>query len=330
MAKSELTIGDVFESLIPGRSWSEPPAWPPDAFALAASVLKRSGSYVEVVREWPPNQYWGEQVGDAARDWEGSTYVRDWWAKLISNLSTSLSDVHSTPGLCGVLQSLLASADEACAGIGLPSGDKTQFEIDADLQLVVCDGLTVCREVDSSRIRVLPKQHTPQSGITVRSLSHHLALCPATSVAAAWHQLPATAPSDPTPEGVNVLVVPWPLSESPSHFEPVRPPQGPLLNMPPPFGFFAYQRESKVEELTTLLEELLEAADVFSDRVEMVIFPELSLTPEELEVARRLCKGKVLVAGVIAPPDQAGHRARNYCTIELESGLKLEQDKHHR
>jgi hypothetical protein len=39
-----LTVGELIQTVL-GRNPAELPAWPPDAFAVAAIVLKRTGTY---------------------------------------------------------------------------------------------------------------------------------------------------------------------------------------------------------------------------------------------------------------------------------------------
>ncbi|MFX8860269.1 hypothetical protein ABTM70_19055, partial [Acinetobacter baumannii] len=43
-------------------------------------------------------------------------------------------------------------------------------------------GNTLCEVIHPTRLRVLPKSRTPGSGLSLRSLTHHIALCPPVDV----------------------------------------------------------------------------------------------------------------------------------------------------
>src|SRR5262245_41389407 len=68
------TVADVVRWLI-GRKRLDALTWPPDLFAVAASVLCRSGAYPLVVERWPPGRdkvargRWVEAASEAARRW---------------------------------------------------------------------------------------------------------------------------------------------------------------------------------------------------------------------------------------------------------------------
>src|ERR1039458_3855835 len=49
-----MTVGDYF-TFLSEKGWpSKAKDWPPDVFALCASVLQKSGGYIGIVSDWPP------------------------------------------------------------------------------------------------------------------------------------------------------------------------------------------------------------------------------------------------------------------------------------
>src|SRR5439155_9991428 len=86
----DLTIGGLWIFLL-GRFPASPPPWPPDVFALCASVLQRSGAYLHVVERWPPTGSaadWKARIQNIADQWRsifvsGSPLpaeILDWWS----------------------------------------------------------------------------------------------------------------------------------------------------------------------------------------------------------------------------------------------------------
>src|ERR1700693_2997403 len=73
---SAVTVGDYIAYLAPKiYRKNRAPSWPPDAFALVASLLQESGAYTKVVSQWPPSKYenspsdWAAAISSIGRDW---------------------------------------------------------------------------------------------------------------------------------------------------------------------------------------------------------------------------------------------------------------------
>src|SRR5690349_11011105 len=83
---SGLTIADLLESLAPGlvKRGKPLPSWPPDTFALTASVLQRSGAYTLVVQKKLGNN-WVAEITAVAQQWRHHfttsvpSEVDRWW-----------------------------------------------------------------------------------------------------------------------------------------------------------------------------------------------------------------------------------------------------------
>jgi hypothetical protein len=92
-------------------------------------------------------------------------------------------------------------------------------------------------QVDSARVRVLPKYHTPYGGVTSRSISRYLAL---SGPAGNYSVNKVRTPEPHAAHGpLNVLLLPWPLRVSAEDFHPL--PDTVQERAVEPFGFFQFQ-----------------------------------------------------------------------------------------
>ncbi|MCB9781275.1 MAG: hypothetical protein H6742_22095 [Alphaproteobacteria bacterium] len=351
------------------------PSWPPDVFALAAAVLHRTGAYVRVVElldgtrqrllddEWPAQ---AETVGKLWRQqWKAATFsdnkpgpvavpeaVRSDWSTVWEHGSLPLDDLldgrtrddigDSCQALCRALLRLVGFADHASRGIGISTAEDDSFLLFALAVLEENDARSLCREVHLSRLRVLPKQHTPQRGLTVRSLSHHLALLPASDVIARWFEpISLSDRQRDDLDVLNLLLVPWPLRLERRHFSLVRRDSEVAPPLPGPFRFFAFGDADEADDGASfemwLHQTIARASDVARD-LDGVVLPELALrNSRELERARAICarRGLMLITGV-SHSDGTGLPS-NEAVLDW-SGLVdpdvqppvIQQKKHHR
>lgn len=348
----DLRVGEFIRFLAPrlGRS-----LWPPDVFAICASLLQRSGAYPTVVDRWPPSirraktkaarrriaEKWAAQMRRDGLEWRASSgrrrhppaSVLKYWRRVISSQAVRIGDVPSKEPLVHALLSLSALADEACVGVGLGPGviesDSPEFDaFDFISHRLLFENGTLCRDVDASRIRVFPKLHTPQSGMTIRSLTHHLAFCTTPDVTPQWFRLPVREGGD----RLHIVVVPFPYSLKRSQFGPTL---GKLENMPPDFGFFTYNpnRSARVSFVTKLVED---AHIRTGHPVDVVVFPELSLTEAQHE---KLCeeitfkRRAALIAGIAVPATRRSPASNHFLlSVPIAGGMVVfpKQHKHHR
>ena len=200
--------------------------WPPDAFAVAASLLHSSGAYTNVIKNWPPKwagKNWNKEIKRIGDDWAKGIIsaspsippeVQRWWETVIGNFGISVHEISDKSELCESLIQLAAAADEACAGVGLAFSSKdSQEQQDFFTKAFVSlrDWHTLCSDfVDGTQLTVLPKLHTPQQGLTLRSMSHYLALCYKTGVKPRWFFSHSTRWSGMKPNAMlNILLLPW-------------------------------------------------------------------------------------------------------------------------
>lgn len=355
------TIGDYLRSLAPSlwrqeKKTLRPPSWPPDMFALAASLLQRTGAYVRVVHPpWPPKgkgipgpkKYlqWICNIGARWRHHclqrELPRQVKGFWKTVVEKSQLPIEKVANDLPLSEALLHLCTTADEACWGAGVfgvldeKDAESDHFLAKTKWLLTVPKepgGSTLCDEVPASRVRVLPKMHTPQRGITIRSLTHNIALCPTDDACPEWHFANRTGEG----EQLNLLLIPWPREVWPTHFYPVDKSAIVQDEQFLPFGAFAYGREPQAQELVTFVEATITKAEQIIGAVHAVVFPELALRQEELHPLQELIVDQrklMLIAGVSSEghDHKPGKNEAIFC-IPLVGGMvtTLRQPKRHR
>lgn len=333
---SELTVGQYLDSLAPHlRQVRTVLPWPPDVFALAASVLQRSGAYTAIVQKRLAAGDWVGEIRATAAKWRESfvTFappeVADWWATVRANRRCLLDDVIDNDALLTALLRLTCVADEACAGIGMISDLTSAPEIARAFESSWLDALdasdyrTCCHEISPDRVVVLPKLHTPRNGITLRSLTHNLALYHPGEVIPQWNSFPSFEDHD----GLSLLLLPWPLTlDSRCIYEA----SGTKIEMPSTFGFFTCDtRRNRKPILPDVLQALAAAEKKLP--IDAIVFPEGCLLGDEyIEIAR--ATGKFVIGGV-ATPATADQPGRNEAAFAIPGGkvqLTWKQSKHHR
>ena len=194
-----LTLSDELARIAPGMSWRELSSWPPDVFAATSTILGDSGAYRSVVcppegRSWPPSadvtggSAWETSVPRLGREWAAWVTARSAAEsdarpdppEIVARLGSILDGAGRAPvmdlddsehwQMTAALLTLHAMADEACAGVGLRTA--TEFQLMAMALLEETGSLS---RLPVDRVRVLPKLRPPDSGITLRSISHNLA-----------------------------------------------------------------------------------------------------------------------------------------------------------
>ncbi len=229
---------------------SEMPSWPGDVFAVAASLLQRTGAYASAIDHWPPSgreATWEAEIRRNGRAWRSAWIDKPFaplqhaWNILLTNGDCPLTQICEHRDLLNALMELCATADETCEHIGmieehdLRSDEEIEAEFEFDFKaddLLVENSL--CAEINASRLIVLPKRHTPQSGLTIRSFSLHLSLITTNEMRPIWN----TIPSPFLGEDITFCLIPWPLTVNAADFVPAPKLKHELKNMPDRFGFF--------------------------------------------------------------------------------------------
>lgn len=357
-----ITIGEYLKLLLPRLATTKGrnvPYWPADVFAVAMSLIQKSGIYTLVLNTWPPTveteestEEWAAKMARLGEHWRelagrekprAPSYVRNHWRLLIGAFSSTFGELREDRSLAHALFELAAIADEASAGVGLPrspSGASKygKFYRRARTQLLPTEnGSTLCREIDRTRLRVLPKMHAPSKGLTVRSLSHHLALCSGDEICPFWEISVGYSPSR---EFMNLLVIPWPEIVKPVQFKRVPRTHSGMRNMPNDFGFFQYSPEPERNEADEIapekfvahVEGLYREATSMMGRIDGIVFPELALVPEEFEALREaeFTRKVFLVSGVVKAPAEDNGFSTNELYCDIPNRERMVQSKHHR
>jgi hypothetical protein len=366
----QTSLGTLWRSVLPHRRASALPGmlrrailWPPDVFALAAFALRESGAYRNVVRQWPPSllrKPERERYPQFARElglrWRNDlahppALVREWWLYVLGRLDATLTEVCQDEALWGRLALLLTVADESSWGVGLPEDISDDYAFECYLCMLKAleseSPATLCRKVMADRLLVLPKLHVPQSGITIRSLSHNLALCDGGDVIARWSEslLPTRSEVQGRKHGINLLLLPLPEEILPNQFHEMPASAHGLRTMAEGYGFFGFRHHADSPAARArICRKVLKAltrAERSVGAIDGVVMPEAAMSPALCRDLARVLRDRVsfFVAGVYQPAN-GGVAARNYAHMfvpversrngRVRMYLDIEQDKHHR
>jgi hypothetical protein len=346
------TVLTVVEELLPDGSTLDPinetddpatnrilrivdaPRWPADVFAVVATLMELSGCYTEaslVDGHYLSHNNYLDDVLNAARTWRNTgkcpKVVKEWWYDLLGVYGmTPLADIRASipyNPLVSLLMRLLATADEASAGVGwISRAKRTKITERASLSFLSQLGpaaahvrlrhvpTSLCEMVPPSKATVLPKALTPSVGCTVRAMSHHLALLPPETVVRSEWVLPDNGIQDGI---MRLLVIPYPFCVDDESFVA----SGPLrqmsrkAKMQPYFTLDPTWLNKKAVTASMLRDELIaplveQTVSKFGPAaIDGILFPECALTEtlaDELQnvLARRPIAGlKFLITGTI-------------------------------
>ena len=227
----------------------ECPAWPPDLFALAGTLIRRSGAYLRVFERHdspylddivPKAAVWRKQIDEIVAEPVTVSELQlvrvddvvNGWRMLIEARETPISEINKSRELAETLIRLTLLADEVSVGIGIDwdlskqgNSNPSRFLSVAETALTGNELQSFCLEVPRDVLCVLGKQHTPQKGATFRSLSHHLALYQPNEIEARWfNPIPKTIEQGGGRETLNLLLLPWSTRVETDAFREVRLP----------------------------------------------------------------------------------------------------------
>ncbi len=357
------TVGERLTYFLPNVFSEEKiPRWPPDVFCVCAAILHASGAYSQVVEDKPPHLRKTTSVARAAmlkelgEEWRALSLrktrlpeaLSTWWKVLLKNRNLPLSGISKNADCCEALLNLLAAADEAAAGVGIfPSnlfGDDSvhKFEdafgaqAEQELHNGLSDGTgsTLCRAIHPSRGRVLPKMHTAQNGLTVRSLSHNLAFCSAHDINPEW--LSAAVKTDH--HGLNLLLIPWPRVVDPRQFKTTRKANIADHVDSSSHGLFTFELGKGPS--VSYVSQLLKKAEATVGHVDGIVFPELSMSEAEFgRLSRRfVTQTRFLIGGIgdsakgpkICGQNEALWDMKLHLSLSKSIFGRFNQKKHHR
>jgi hypothetical protein len=318
--------------------WAEP-YWPPDVYAITAAFLRRTGVYVKFVnsigghgrrpagdgRAEPFGNEWrrslsadlGEYLHGRSVTLSLPREVKRWWRRF-ATFNGSFADAARDLRMQEAAWNLCVAADVASRGIGVrtmkvdDNGNELD-EVDPFLAFALTflvdrnERLSFCLKIPTDKIAVLGKQHTPQRGCTIRSLTHHLSYYVPSEIKAYWAE---PWNRDEKLEVLNLLLLPWPTQVHAHDFKVVRDAGG-------VFSRFEYQprRTGTPAEMSARVALALKRARSHASSIHGIVFPELSLTPREFTAVERLAirNRALLIAGVRG---MRGETPTNACAIQ--------------
>jgi hypothetical protein len=331
--------------------------WPPDVFALTNVLLGRTEAFRFALSrfwEWPPSRFpdWIEAVGSASRDWsrwaqdhggEPPELVVTEWGVLREGADLPLERISSGEerALCEALLTLHATADEACAGLGVAldsaAGDACVYRA-RGRELLVRTGSMA--RLDPRRLRVLPKVRTPRTG---RASFSRYACVQGPGIDARWYKFPTRhRGTDPQSEYASLLLLPWPLRVRESDFRAVGDSVRRLAKEP--YGFFEFAPSEGLD--LDLVDRVLVAALEEANSVDVVLLPESAVHEDEIDDLEALLAQHgvaALHAGVRGRAAGPGQSPRNGIHLGVNPSLEkparptdtgtwwhVHQRKHHR
>lgn len=319
---------------------------PPDIFAICCYFAKITGAYrvysntsdkrrADITKAQSEGRRWRTVIDGALKpkDSEIPATVVTAWRYIGKNVYKSLDKLSSSSQFIDHALYLIAATDEACAGVGIPGGALAgrtgvggYFEFLAEIG--ISDVGSLCRLIPSSSIRVLPKQHTPQSGFNIRSLTHHLALCSASEVTPIWSQMPLNISDE---SSYNVLLAPWPIAMDASDLKPANK----VSNASQKFGYFDYEPNQVASDAKVFkwVKDLLAYAKKIGQRIDLILLPECALTTLQWKrISKHVAdSGIAIISGVRASAED-GSSGENSLRMKLPfyGDFELVQHKHHR
>ncbi len=188
LSSTEYSLRDLWRSIVPRLGIEVSPViplWPPDVFALCSYSLRQAAAYVHVLSNWPPSPNWSTDCEAVARQWQRATAddvptlpsaVLQCWSRIGEAFDRPLSELRDPASpIAQSIVELMAYSDQTCKPLAArPDGQDAApvlFESKALIELRKHSWRSACREIDPSRLRVLPKARVPQRGLTIRSLS---------------------------------------------------------------------------------------------------------------------------------------------------------------
>ena len=327
--------------------------WPPDVFALSSRLLEESGLYRRVVsppqgQKWErwEREAWQNQVRQAGRKWAELTdqrlrenskkilpiEIRRLRDALLKKVNEPVATLSADWDLMQKVLTLHTICDEAGTGLGVLSGSGSPvFRQSAARMLHKTGSLS---RFPPQCVRVLPKAWTPQLGIDIRSLSHHLTAVHA-EPDVTWTPV---VQNNRNLERLELLLIPWPYQLSAEAFSAHE--TNVLGTMQTErFGFFKFAppNEPPIQEFVKLVKE----ARSISGEVDMLVLPEAALTEHQLQKLEEaldedpdLSNSKPMILAGVRSDAVWGGFSRNEAIFSYhspsEDRKRISQPKHHR
>ena len=341
------TIIGIIKRLFPegtratsSKSWKLCPLWPPDLFAVSATLVNLSGCYSEArftaseAKRFLFTDEYRRRVVKLGKAWTTKAQLpvklQPLWDKLVKSGAAEIDDSLRALGLGWreAAMELMAISDEACEAVGFyPPPENTialivlarhHAQMQSRRSPIWLPHLphSLCILVPPNEVCVQPKTLTPQVGCTLRSFSHHLALLPPKGiVATSWRVGESTdSKSGDYDDHLNLLCIPFPFSIGSAdiqrqgmegHSEKTLETHH-FFDIRQNWLSFAGKSLSAKKIVDELIAPLIAEANEEFKSINGVILPELALTRDLAnQVAKRLAKIphlELFVSGIFVPP----------------------------
>lgn len=316
---------------------------PPDVFAVCGTFIRITGKYIAYADSNPYRRDIRRKAVADAQGWRTILdknpapnvrripgRIRNAWDYVCKKIHLNIGFLAQDRDFVECCLYLIAACDEACSGVGVPSELEptgSYFELHAEGRLQAKG--TLCKNIDPVSVRVLPKQHTPKSGLNIRSITHNLALFDRFEVTPIWHTFPRFFGRT---EGCNVLLAPWPIAIQSSDFKPSS-----AVSKTKGVGYFEYcpnGQANDLKEVERYVKNLFEHTHKIGQKPDIVVFPECSLSVSQWETVCVVAEkyGAVVLAGVHIK-GKARRKGSNQLRIrapQLWMRKDFIQNKHHR
>ena len=338
-----------------GSKWSDCPNWPPDLFAIAATLLKKSGCYANCPSGKENREAYKKEVKTLGERWAKSgkisrnSKIRSYWKTIINEKQEITESTPQNETWWDAAFRLLAIADEASERIGfILSPDEAETD-PSIFVLLASYAITnkedrkrylphwprsICQRIGQDQLCVQPKSRKPQVGCTLRALSHNLALLPPSGeVNAFWRFSRSSFKHNLEP--LNFLLIPFPYNLKTNEFYD-------SSSNSRTGKYFSLNQNwiPSLKEMVKFTSTMILEAEKNGEKIGAVVFPELAFT---LKFARELSKAlgkefkklEVFIAGVSEEDDNKTNESKNstYTCLFQGNGKKeaeWTQGKHHR
>ncbi len=193
---------------------------------------------------------------------------------------------------------------------------------------------TLCRSIPPEIAVVLPKLRTPQSGLTIRSMSHHLSLHSGMDIVPLWSPAPPLHRRTSGRRAYNIMILPVPYKVRPSQFRPLLLADPKDSSHTVPMFTFEHDPDGLSGER---LHALLKMAAAQCGRITWLVLPEGAMSSRRARelFIRPSFKPDLdfLVCGTSDGPEHDGSLGRNAALVRVRREKRWQefmQDKHHR
>ena len=369
------TLRDMLKLIAPEHDFSSPPEWSPDVFGIATYACRLLGAYKRVVQHpWPTSDDWSSQMSRFAKKWSdhytgngsnkkfSNKLLSDNWKILVEALDKPLDggqdslresnddNVEYNKKLYAALVTLVVLSDEASQDlIDIATAKSEKAKQNVDLYLELNRSLfgskavgTWAKILDSSLIRVLPKNKTPLTGLSERSISQHLCIWTGLEVEPRFQRIDNTnldrlMSRNSRGSSMYIALAPWPIKISKSQFQEVKETVNELTEdhkqneLAEGYKHFEFKHSKNDGELLGYLESLIEQAESKVGRVDSIILPEGAVSCDGMKVVDSYLKTRIpiSIAGVVGQNLNQVHVLADLKNTD-DAYLVDSQAKHHR